>query len=183
MNLDLAYGRNRGPGRTVALVVVALVAVAAMVVTVGWTDARAWWDAQPRTAVVPDDDGVATIDDVAFRLVSFERLASIDTGFEIWQAPDGTQLWRVELEIVAQAEEAPSCELELLTADGRVFTRSDQAPTADVASWGFSCGYDEDDGPMQIVDFLLPADADPTQVRIYSRFDTLPRYWAFDVDA
>ncbi|ACQ78724.1 hypothetical protein Bcav_0461 [Beutenbergia cavernae DSM 12333] len=183
MSVDLAYGRNRGPGRTVALVVTALLAVGAMVVTVGWSDARRWWDAQPRTAVVPDDDGVATIGDVAFRLSSFERLASIDTGFEIWQAPAGTQLWRVETEVVAQGEEASACDLELLTADGRVFTRSDQAPAADVASWSFYCGYDEEDGPTQIVDFLLPADAEPVQVRIYSQFDTLPRYWAFDVDA
>lgn len=151
----------------------------------GTEDARAdWWRVENHVAVAPGAQGWAVIGDTALRLESFERLRVLQQDLEEeFHPPPGYTLWRAEVAARSDFPEPRYCDVTVVDAHGRTFS----SPALGVPGYNtsdVSCGerpdpedlFEEPPAPGEPeprpgqnsgeVLFLLPADADPVEVRV-----------------
>lgn len=151
-------------------------------------EARAgWWRVENHLPVQPGPLGWAVIEDTGLSLESFERLRVLQEDDESFHPPAGYAVWRA---VVASRSDYPDtryCDVGVVDDRGRTFT----APLIGVPGYSDStvgCGArpdPEDLGedppaegepfprPGSIVTevlFLLPEDAEPVEVRVWTEF-------------
>lgn len=137
----------------------------------GWfasEDARAgWWAFGTHVAVVPDDQGWASIDTVRVRLAGAKTVPDIDGD----RAPAGLAYLVLDLEVDAGSnEQLSTCDVTVRDRQGRLFLAGEQVPGGDPYTSWLQCGsadVEEDPVPAeQSMVVLVPVGADLTSVRV-----------------
>lgn len=179
-----ADGAPREPGwwRRNAVALVLVVALAAA--TVWIVSAREWHDYfgyRPTQAIAADPQGIATVDDVTYRLVGVERVRPDEL-------PHDTAALVVTIEIEPEEGSPPpeGCVVDLRERGGsageRTWGDADSAPTRvplrdDTTSY---CPLDATEGYTLQVPFIVPIDADGT-LAVLLDVGLAPRYVEFEV--
>lgn len=171
---------RRSKRTQVVLAVLAVLIAAATAWQVSEFARGTWWQNNPRVAVTPGPDGVASAEGLGVALVEVRAMDSVPTSHEPITALDGHQLWRVELAVEAENSEVGVCSVRLHDTQGREYE------TGNNVGWGAegyesfpTCSADDDGEPVpgrQAFLIITPEDSDPQSVRIESTFDLTPRY-------
>lgn len=154
------------PRRATAWGVAAVVLALAWAWTVSENAREHWWDGGEHVALTPSEDSWAAAGPVRVHLLGAE---AVDVPGE--SPPDGFGYYEIVLAVTVDDVTSRSCEVEVATADGRLFLAGEEVPDGDDAYVSsLTCGTsDPSEEPVPSSEsllVLLPEDAEPVAVRV-----------------
>jgi hypothetical protein len=168
--------------RAVAAGALSVLAVAGMLVSVGWREASTWADTHPVDPAGVSADGAATVRGVTLTFRGAEVVDQLvgDYG-DAAVAPDGWAIWVLTFDVAGADEDVRfGVETSVVASDGSTYTRSDLIGYDGEPEAGWLGGLFLDESGERIDAVLLPDGVEPERVRVVPT--DLPRdYWAFDV--
>ncbi|PWD51584.1 hypothetical protein C8046_13965 [Serinibacter arcticus] len=166
--------------RAVAAGAASLVAIAGLLVSVGWREGSSWTRNNPVDAAEVAPDGSATQRGVTIRFDGLDQVDRLTGRFgDALVPPEGWTLWVAGLEVSGVTGTGFSVEAVVVASDGTRYTRSDRITFDHAPEEGWFAEFLIENGTWTDA-FLLPEDVEPVRLELVPT-DVARNYWSFDV--